>query len=237
MKRSILDLIALQNADLRIRELEKKYRSIPAERKELVAEFEAVRDALAAAEKQVRRTELRIKETEGGIEAKKKHLSDLRLRSDSIKNVAGYKAAMADAAATEKAISELEDSLLEAMEQLEKDKEAAEKAGKTYRATGRTVQKEVRALDAMKDTILEEVRAKAAESKELEKKIALSTLTAYKRMLATGKGTPVGQVLAGGLCSNCSLKLPPMTLGSAKKGDLAVCDNCSCFLYDPEAAD
>ena len=237
MKRSILDLIALQNADLRIRELEKKYKSIPAERQELVAEFDIVRKALAAAENQVRQTELRIKGIEGEIEAKKKHLSEIRLRSGSVKNVASYNALMADSAATEKAVSELEDSLLLAMEQLEKDKVSAEKAGRSYRATGRTVQKEVLALDQMKEDILAEVQAKAAESKELEKKVALSTLTAYKRMLSSGKGTPVGQVLEGGLCSNCSLKLPPMTLGSARKGDLAVCDNCSCFLYDPEAAD
>ena len=50
MKRTILDLLTLQEVDMRLRELEKRYKSLPAERAELVAEFEVVRTALAKAE-------------------------------------------------------------------------------------------------------------------------------------------------------------------------------------------
>ena len=147
MKRSILDLIALQNVDLRIRDLETRLKNIPAERAELVAEFEVVKKALTAAEALVKQTEMKIRTIEGEIEAAKAHLTDIRLRSPSIKKVAEYNAAMADIASTEKKITQLEDSEIEAMEALEKAKADSERAARNYRATGRSVQKEVRELD------------------------------------------------------------------------------------------
>ena len=237
MKRSILDLIALQNIDLRIRDLETRLKNIPSERAELVAEFDVVKKALAAAEALVKQTEMKIRTLEGEIEASKAHLTDIRLRSPSIKKVAEYNAAMADIDATGKKIAQLEDSEIEAMDSLEKAKANVERTAKNYRATGRSVQKEVRELDAFKETIQAELKAKTAESAELEKKVAIATLPAYKRLLSSGKGTPVGTVMPGGLCSNCSLKIPPMTLVEAKKGNLVTCDNCSHLIYDPNGSD
>ena len=233
MKRSILDLLALQEVDLRIRELEKRYKSIPAERAELVAEFEVVRSALAKAENIVKKLELQIKSLEGDTAAKKAHLQDVRVQSGTVKKVADYNNVMSEIATTEKAIAALEEQTLLAMENLEKAKVHLEKTTRHYRATGRTVKKEVLDLDALKEMILKEVTVKAGESKQLEKKVAQSTLENYKILLASGKGAPVGKI-QGGSCSNCSLGLPPMTLNEAKKGNLVHCDNCSCLLYDPE---
>ncbi len=237
MKRAIVDLLELQKVDLRIRSLENKYKSIPAERAELVAEFEVVKKALAAAENLVTQTQLKIRQIETGIAAKKTQLAEIRLRSDSIKKVAEYDRVMQECGNISLAISKLEDEELEAMDALEKAKDAAGKAAKNYRATGRMVQKEVRELDAMKQTILQEVSEKSALSQELRKKIGLSILPVYQRLLASGKGEPLGSITSAGLCSNCSLKLPPMTVNEARKGNIVNCDNCSYLLYDPDGRD
>ena len=45
MKKSIRDLLALQAVDIRIRNLEIRYKTIPGERANLVAEFEVVKKA------------------------------------------------------------------------------------------------------------------------------------------------------------------------------------------------
>lgn len=236
MKRTILDLLALQEVDMRLRELEKRYKSLPAERAELVAEFEVVRTALAKAENIVKKLELQIKSLEGDTAAKKAHLQDVRVQSGTVKKVSDYNNIMSEIATTEKAIADLEEQTLTAMDNLEKANVHLEKATRHYRATGRTVKKEVLELDALKETILKEVTEKSAESKLLEKKVAQTTLEIYKRLLASGKGEPVGKI-QNGLCSNCSLGLPPMTQNEAKKGNLVHCDNCSCLLYDPEPAE
>ena len=236
MKRSIVELLALQETDLRLRELEKKYKTIPAERAELVAEFEVVRSALAKAEGVVKQLELQIRQCETEIATKKAHLQEIRVRSGTVKKVTDYNAVMSEITTTENAISELEEQELIAMDSLDQAKEKRVKAERNYRATGRIIQKEVRELDALKEAILENVRELAVQSKEQEKRIAQTTLDIYKRLLAAGKGSPVGKISAG-LCSNCNLQGPPMTLNEAKKGQLVHCDNCSCFLYDPEGSD
>ena len=38
-----------------------------------------------------------------------------------------------------------------------------------------------------------------------------------------------------GSCSNCNMKNSPQTAMEARNGNLVNCDNCSFYLYDPEA--
>ena len=58
----------------------------------------------------------------------------------------------------------------------------------------------------------------------------------YRRMLASGKGSPVGTIHDGN-CSNCNMKNSPQTAMEAAHGNLVNCEYCSYFLYDPDAKD
>lgn len=233
MKKSIRDLLALQAVDIRIRNLEIRYKTIPGERAALVAEFEVVKKALAAAKAKVQKLELAIRTCQSETASEQENLKNSKIRSATIKKAAEFDAINAQIAGCEKRISELETKELELYDELEKAKEKAVAAERSYKATGRLAQAEVRQLDDLKAKIVEEIKAKALESKELEKNVGQSMLSQYKRILATGKGEPLSPI-KGGLCGNCSLKLPPMTLNQASVGDIVTCDHCSYFLYDPE---
>lgn len=233
MKKSIRDLLALQAVDIRIRNLEIRYKTIPGERAALVAEFEVVKKALAAAKAKVQKLELAIRTCQSETASEQENLKNSKIRSATIKKAAEFDAINAQIAGCEKRISELETKELELYDELEKAKEKAVAAERSYKATGRLAQAEVRQLDDLKAKIVEEIKAKALESKELEKNVGQSMLSQYKRILATGKGEPLSPI-KGGLCGNCSLKLPPMTLNQASVGDIVICDHCSYFLYDPE---
>ena len=236
MKRYIQELLELQKTDLRIRELEAKCKSYPSERAELVAEFNVVRDALAAAENKAKRLECDVHAMETDIAGKKAHLQEIKIRSGTIKKMSEYNTVMAEIGNLNLQISQMEDRELEKIEELEKARAEVEKAARSYRATGRTVQKEVRALDSLVEEVKAEIIVRKNESQERLKRVPLSILPLYQRLLATGKGEPIGSV-RGGRCSNCSLSLPPMTLNEARKGNLVPCDNCSFLLYDPDGAD
>lgn len=236
MKRHIQELLELQKTDLRIRELEAKCKSYPDERAELVAEFNVVRDALAAAQNKVKRLECDVRAMETDIAGKKAHLQEIKIRSGAIKKMSEYNTVMAEIGNLTLQISQMEDRELELIDELEKARAAADKAGRSYRATGRTVQKEVRALDSLVAEAGKEIEVQKAESQERVKRIPLSILPVYQRLLATGKGEPVGAI-RGGRCPNCSLSLPPMTLNEARKGNLLPCDHCSFLLYDPDVSD
>lgn len=233
MKKSIRDLLALQAVDIRIRNLEIRYKTIPGERTALVAEFEVVKKALAAAKAKVQKLELAIRTCQSETASEQENLKNSKIRSATIKKAAEFDAINAQIAGCEKRISELETKELELYDELEKAKEKAVAAERSYKATGRLAQAEVRQLDDLKAKIVEEIKAKTLESKELEKNVGQSMLSQYKRILATGKGEPLSPI-KGGLCGNCSLKLPPMTLNQASVGDIVTCDHCSYFLYDPE---
>ena len=233
MKKSIRDLLALQAVDIRIRNLEIRYKTIPGERAALVAEFEVVKKALAAAKANVQKLELAIRTCQSETASEQENLKNSKIRSATIKKAAEFDAINAQIAGCEKRISELETKELELYDELEKAKEKPVAAERSYKATGRLAQAEVRQLDDLKAKIVEEIKAKALESKELEKNVGQSMLSQYKRILATGKGEPLSPI-KGGLCGNCSLKLPPMTLNQASVGDIVTCDHCSYFLYDPE---
>lgn len=233
MKKSIRDLLALQAVDIRIRNLEIRYKTIPVERANLVSEFEVVKKALAVAKAELQKIELAIRTCQSETASEQENLKNSKIRSATIKKAAEFEAINAQIAGCEKRISELETKELELYDDLEKAKAKVVAAERSYKATGRLAQAEVRQLDELKGKIVEEIKAKMAESRELEKNVGQSTLSQYKRILATGKGEPLSPI-KGGLCGNCSLKLPPMTLNQASVGDIVVCDHCSYFLYDPE---
>ncbi len=237
MRKSVRDLLALQTVDMRIRNLEIRRSTIPVERAKIVGEFEVVKKALAAAAAAVKEVEknIRICQSENASEQEK--LKAGKIRSATVRKAAEFDALNAEIAGCEKRISELETKELELYDELEKVKAAAVKAERTYKATGRLAQGEVRELDALKEKVAQEIQAKKAESAMLEKNVPQSVLAQYKRILASGKGEPLTPIGEGGFCGNCSLKLPPMTLNEATKGNMIPCDHCSYFIYDPNAKD
>ncbi len=233
MKKTVEDVLALQQIDMRIRALNIKLATIPVERAKLVKEFDDVCDALDDAKTHLLNIEKQQKQQAAITQSLQENHHNLQIKSGGIKKVAEYQAIMADLATAKVKISDSETKELELMDEQEKAKEQIVQAERHYRAVGRLAQKEVRELDALKVAIQKEIIDKKKHSEILAARIPASTLDTYRRMLATGKGTPVGRI-TNGTCPNCSMKLPPHILNEAHKGNLIFCDSCSFYLYDPD---
>lgn len=234
MKKAVQDLLTLQEVDMRIRDLNIRLQTIPGERAKIVAEFDTVRKAYAAAQAAVQNVEKKIRACQLENASEQENLKNSRIRSATIKKMAEFEAINTQIANSEKRISELETRELELYDELEKVKAAELKVSRSYKATGRLAQGEVRELDALKEKIIAEIKIKMTESAALEKNISQSTLSQYKRILSSGKGEPVNAI-RNGVCSNCNLRLTPQTLNEATKGNILVCEHCSYFIYDPDA--
>lgn len=234
MKKSVEDVLALQKVDIRIRNLEIRYKTIPGERAQLVSEFEKVKKEFAAASAAVKKLELQIRTCQSDNASEQEKLQACKIRSGTIKKAAEYDAVLAEIATCEKRISDLETDELELYDALEKARNEEKNAERQYKAVGRMAQKEVRELDQLKEKILNEIRERAVEAKTLEKNVAQVTLANYKRLLAAGQGDPVSPIVDQRICGHCSITLPPQTLNEAKKGNLLECGNCSFLIYDPE---
>ena len=236
MRQYIKDLLSLQTVDLRIRDLKTRLASIPTERAKLVAEFEVVRKGLEKAKQNKLKVEQAMKQQTAETAAAQDRLQALKIKSSSIKKINEYNAILAEIETAKKNISDSETREIELMDEQEAADKLLAKAERSYRATGRTVQAEVRELDSLKEIILKEVAEKETLSAELAKNVPPKYLDPYRRMLSTGKGSPVG-VIHDGNCSNCNMKNSPQTGMEAKNGALVNCDYCSFYLYDPDAAD
>ena len=236
MKQAIKDLLILQAEDLRIRDLKNRLASIPTERAKLVAEFDVVRKGLEKAKKNKLSVEQAVKQQAAATADAQEKLRALKIKSSSVKKINEYNAINAEIASAEKAISDSETREIELMDEQEAADKLLAKAERAYRATGRTVQAEVRELDSLKEMVMKEVAEREAASAELEKNVPTTYLSSYRRMLATGKGCPVS-VIHDGKCSNCNMRNSPQTTMEAGNGDLVNCEYCSFFLYDPNVRD
>lgn len=234
MKQAIKDLLILQAEDLRIRDLKTRLMSIPKERAALVAEFEVVRKGLEKAKQNKLKVEQAAKQQAAATQAAQENLRALMIKSTSVKKINEYNAILAEIEAAKKNISNSETREIELMDEQDAAAQLLAKAERSYKATGRTVQAEVRGLDSLKEAIVKEIAEKEKLSAEYAKNVQPKFLDPYRRMLASGKGSPVGTI-RNGSCSNCNMKNSPQTVMEARNGELVNCDNCSFFLYDPEA--
>ena len=236
MKQAIKDLLVLQAEDLRIRDLKTRLAAIPRERAALVAEFDVVRKGLEKAKQNKLKVEQAVKQQAAATQAAQDKLQALKIKSSSIKKINEYNAILSEIETAKKSISDSETREIELMDEQEAAGQLLAKAERAYKATGRTVQSEVRELDALRDAILKEIEEKEKLSAEYAKNVLPKYLDPYRRMLAGGKGSPVG-VIHDGNCSNCNMKNSPQTTMEARNGALVNCEYCSFYLYDPDAKD
>ena len=230
MNEWITDLLALQDLDLKIRNLNLRIDTIPSEKKRLdslvkdaVSDVEVAKDGL-------RQIERAIKENEGEIEKLNEASRKLLTQSAMVKKNNEYQAMMADIEAKKNAVSDIETKILELLDQAESAQQGIAAAEKELAVTQKSVKAEMADLVELKQELEEDIGEKLKLRKAYESKIDTQTLSVYHRLLEGGKGEPVAMINQG-VCSFCRLKVPPQTINNAKKGVLTLCDNCSHILY------
>ena len=230
MNEWITDLLALQDLDLKIRNLNLRIDTIPSEKKRLdslvkdaVSDVEVAKDGL-------RWIERAIKENEGEIEKLNEASRKLLTQSAMVKKNNEYQAMMADIEAKKNAVSDIETKILELLDQAESAQQGIAAAEKELAVTQKSVKAEMADLVELKQELEEDIGEKLKLRKAYESKIDTQTLSVYHRLLEGGKGEPVAMINQG-VCSFCRLKVPPQTINNAKKGVLTLCDNCSHILY------
>lgn len=230
MNEWITDLLALQDLDLKIRNLNLRIDTIPSEKKRLdslvkdaVSDVEVAKDGLC-------RIERAIKENEGEIEKLNEASRKLLTQSAMVKKNNEYQAMMADIEAKKNAVSDIETKILELLDQAESAQQGIAAAEKELAVTQKSVKAEMADLVELKQELEEDIGEKLKLRKAYESKIDTQTLSVYHRLLEGGKGEPVAMINQG-VCSFCRLKVPPQTINNAKKGVLTLCDNCSHILY------
>ena len=214
MNEWITDLLALQDLDLKIRNLNLRIDTIPSEKKRLDSQVKDAVSDVEVAKDGLRRIERAIKENEGEIEKLNEASRKLLTQSAMVKKNNEYQAMMADIEAKKNAVSDIETKILELLDQAESAQQGIAAAEKELAVTQKSVKAEMADLVELKQELEEDIGEKLKLRKAYESKIDTQTLSVYHRLLEGGKGEPVAMINQG-VCSFCRLKVPPQTINNA----------------------
>lgn len=231
MKNWVSNILTVQQFDMKLRDLETKYRTIPGERAKLREEYEAAKAQLAGARENAAKASQNLKQTEADIEAQNDKIRKLLTQSALVKKNDEYQAMMKDIEDTKARISELETRVIELLDVQEAAGKALADQEKEFAATEKQIREELAEFEKLIETIKADAVKLKNEKKQFMTRVELNVLNAYQNILTRDKGKPVVPIVNGS-CGNCSLKVTPQLINEAKKGNLVFCDNCSHMLYD-----
>jgi len=232
VKAELQQLIALQIADTSIRKLQAELESIPQRRAEVESEFdqrafefkalEQARDAARAARQQL-----------------DKDLAEQRARAEkaerdlmSSTNSKAYEAAIREADAAKRRISELETKTLEQMEAGEQaEKSLAEREPELARLRGEFDER-LKSFEEQTRAQAAELEARRAERERLFEELTPAAKSLYKRISARIRDGVALAEARNGSCSACFMALRPQIMSEVRRGEEIIqCDNCNRILY------
>ena len=105
MRKWTSDILTLQKFDMRLRDLEIKYRTIPQEKARMKEELEAAAAGIRGAKETLQNVERSIRETQADIAHLNEKIKKTQTQSTMVKKNTEYQAMLADIEATRTRIS------------------------------------------------------------------------------------------------------------------------------------
>jgi predicted nucleic acid-binding Zn-ribbon protein len=238
VKAELEQLIALQNTDTSIRRLEADIEAIPRRRAEIEKEFDQRAFEIRALE--TRRDEARSERTrlEAEVEETRAHAARADRNLMSAQNEHEYTAAIREADAARKHISQLETQILEKMETIEQADGVLKEREPEIVKLRAELDERVRAFEEQTRTQTDELAAHRVERERLLGMLPKQMSALYNRISARIRDGIAVAEARNGSCTACFMALRPQVMAEVRRGDeVIICDNCNRILYYvPEAA-
>ena len=228
-------LLKLQETDMRLKDLETRLETLPKEMNRILAQRDRINASTAAAAAAFRAIKQRIKQDEDLIRELNAANEKLRQQSAMVKKNNEYQAMLGAIELNKQKVSEAEDRILAAAEELEQAGKAGAKLKFANDAELKNLKAEFDELFSFSKVVKEEIaRLKEARPALLEG-IPPALLSPYLALLKSKSGSPPLVTAADENCGHCQLKITAQTAVALKRGEIAFCDNCQYMLYDPAA--
>jgi len=232
VKAELEQLIALQNTDTSIRRLQAEIEAIPRRRAEIEKEFDQRAFEIRELEKQRddARTERARLENETLEQRTKQERAERNLMSS--KKQDEYTAAIREADAARKHISQLETQILEKMETFEQaEKQLKEREPETARLQSEMAER-VQEFEKQARAQQEQLESSRRERERLVATLPKQMSALYNRISARIRDGIAVAEARNGSCTACFMSLRPQVMAEIRRGDdVIVCDNCNRILY------
>ena len=224
-------LIALQDCDIRMEDIQIKKEEGPKRIQRLKRKLTAVEEELKEEVNRIKAYTHERRDAEQGIEDIENRLKKANIKLSNIKSNKEYQAALKEIDDLKREKSLLEDKVIDILEQVE---------GLEARcATSREkVEETRRQLDLDRNEILKKLEALNQDLDAIKKKriefsqaVDPGLLKRYDSLRKHKGGIGVSPVIDG-VCQTCHLGLPPQEINELLRGDkLMSCPNCTRIIY------
>ncbi|HEX8776346.1 MAG TPA: C4-type zinc ribbon domain-containing protein [Pyrinomonadaceae bacterium] len=232
MKAELEQLIALQKTDTSIRRLQADIEAIPQRRAEIEKEFDQRAFEIRALE--TKRDEARAERARLEAEVEETRLSATRADRNlmSAQNEHEYTAAIREADAARKHISQLETQILEKMETIEQSESVLREREPEIVKLRAEMEERIKAFEEQTRTQTEELSAQRSERERLLATLPKQMSALYNRISARIRDGIAVAEARNGSCTACFMALRPQVMAEVRRGDeVIICDNCNRILY------
>jgi predicted nucleic acid-binding Zn-ribbon protein len=224
-------LLVVQEHDLRIMQLEKEMRDIPARKERELERLNDHKAALADAEESLKAKQSEMKQFEVEAESYHEKIGKLRAQQLDLKTNKEFKAMDHEIELLQGNIRAAEDRELTIMEDIEKARQGVEQRRRELAAEDAEVQEDIGALDERLARLESEVSDEQSAREVAAENIDPEWLSRYEGILRSKGGVALVST-ANGVCGGCYMTLPPYLQHDAKKRmGMVVCGFCGRLLY------
>ena len=232
MRAELEQLIALQNADTSIRRLQAEIEAIPKRRAEIEKEFDQrafeIRE-LEKARDDARAERVRL-ETEVVEQRAKQERAERNLMSSTKQDE--YTAAIREADAARKHISQLETQILEKMEAFEQAESQLKEREPEMTRLSAEMEERIKEFEEQTRTQAEQLAATRIERERHVAALPKPMGALYNRISARIRDGIAVAEARNNSCTACFMSLRPQVMAEVRRGDEVItCDNCNRILY------
>jgi len=228
------DLIALQNHDAIIRELDQQVTDIPLRKEQELGRLQTEEEALEAAKAAVTSVKLTIEKIELDIQEKNEAILKLKQQQMTLKTNKEFAAMSTEIRQAEQALQHAEYDYAACIDRLEPAERAQQECQAKYDTASEAVNSYVSELDARLAQAERELEQATEDRKALRAPLDVPEyrrhLMYYERL--SGNRWPAMVQINDGVCSGCLMNLPPAKAQAARRAtDLVTCDFCGRLIY------
>lgn len=224
-------LLAVQEIDLEIVELEKRRERLPERRAEVAHEILALEEERETAKENLEknRVERRTRETE--VDAAREKQEKYERQLNDVKTNVAYSALLSEIRGTKSEISDLEEEILERMERIEALETRIAEIDAELEVKREAASDELEAIDAEIASVDQELEAARERRAEAAEDVDPRLSALYDR-LRRKRRFPALVPLKGQACGSCFARMPPQVVQEIRhRGALHPCEHCGVLVY------
>lgn len=231
MKENMRLLIAIQECDMHIMDIQAKQMAGPKRIEQLKQDLEALQHTLNDAQQRLKACEQETRNTEQEVEDLEERLKKANVKLSNVNSNKEYRAALKEIDDLKREKALLEDRIIEHMEEMETLKVECAGGERGVEEGTRQFEENRSALLREQATLKDWLATYQAQRAQFSKEVDVQLLKRYNSLKEKKGGVAVTPVIKG-ICQACHLGIPPQQFNELIRGDAFMrCPNCYRIIY------